>query len=209
MTAVNLIPQRRLHARRMRMRVRLWAGVTAAWAAALVIAHVWAGAAWEDDSPALVAAIAKADAEIQELERSTAAGRVALAEAQATLRARKAVGDQPDWGLLLATLAARLDQQAVLSACILEPAGAQVTGRGSAAAADAQRRMIRPSHYKLTLTGLTRKQDTASAIAIALERTKLFDHVTLLEARRSGFLGEEAVTFRLECALVDPAAEVQ
>lgn len=207
MMSINLIPAYRIHARRMRLRLRIWTGVVGACTLMLAVAHVWVIAAWHDDSDEIRTSIRETDSEIQELERATAASRAALAEAQATLRARRAVSDQPDWGLLLVALSARLDQQAVLSGCILEPAGQ--AGQGSAQRNDAQQKLIRPSKYTLSLTGLTRTQDAASSIAIALEQTGLFEYVTLLEARRAGFKGEEAVTFRLECALADPAAEVQ
>jgi Tfp pilus assembly protein PilN len=177
--------------------------VAACWAVVLFAAHIWVNAAWTDDSSELVAQIERADAQIKDLERQSAAARAALTEAQATLRARKAVQDQPDWGLLLATLASRLDQRAVLSGCSLEPAGENAARR------DPVKTMIRPSRYTLALTGLTRTQDAATALAIALEGTGIFERVSLLEARRAGFRGEDAVSFRLECALADPAAEVQ
>jgi hypothetical protein len=206
MTVVNLVPARRLEARRCRARLRLWCCIALLWCTALAGANLWASAAWLDDTEEVVASIKRTDAEILELERASITASAAIAEAHATLRARRAVGDQPDWGLLLATLAARTDQQGVFSSCILEPEGSMP---GGDAGREASRKMIRPSRYTLGLTGLTRTQDAASNIAIALERTGIFEHVTLLEARRAAFLGQEVVSFRLECALVDPAAEVQ
>jgi hypothetical protein len=205
MTVVNLIPASRLHKRTLRARRRMWGAISAAWACALVAAHVWVNAAWTDDSETLAAEIARAETEIKGLDSQDALGRAALAEAQATLRARRAVQDQPDWGLLLAALASRLDQRAVLSSCTLEPARED----RSSPQGQSHKTMIRPGRYTLALTGLTRTQDAATAIAIALEGTGLFERVSLLEARRAGFRGEDAVNFRLECALVDPAAEVQ
>jgi Tfp pilus assembly protein PilN len=203
MNGVNLLPGYRVHARRVSVRVRLWIGVCACWGLVLAGAHVSLHAMQDDDAASLADQITHADAAIKNLEKQTAAGRSSLAEAGATLRARKAVGDQPDWGLLLATIAARLDQQAVLGGCGLEPAEGVPAGRR------APRAMIRPGSYTLSLSGLARTQDAATAIAISLERTGLFERVSLLEAKRATFHGDDAVSFRLECALVDPAAEVQ
>jgi Tfp pilus assembly protein PilN len=202
--AVNLLPGYRILRRRVRNRIRIWAAVLSGWIIVLVASHSGIRFAWHDDSEELQAAILQADAEIMEVERLRAARTLAITEAQATLRARRAVSDQPDWGLLLATLASRMDQRGVLSTCLLEPAKVEMPRNTP----DSGQRQIRPSRYTLSLSGLVRTQDSASAIAIALERTGLFERVTLKETRRSAFRGDEAVNFSLECAMADPAAEV-
>ena len=72
---------------------------------------------------------------------------------------------------------------AVLSAFQLEPAASS----GPDTAKSAPSPTGRPTHYRLTLSGLARTQEAVSRLAVDLGGIRLFDGVTLAESRRSTF----------------------
>ncbi len=58
----------------------------------------------------------------------------------------------------------------------------------------------------LSISGLGRSQPAVSQFVLRLEAMHLFARVTLLDTNRETFLGGEALGFRIDCSLDDPAA---
>jgi hypothetical protein len=200
---VNLIPLHRLQTRRRAARVRLWAYVVPAVASLLLATYGWLRTAWRTDAGSVRASLAHVEAAIANAEGDIKRLRADLSRSKITLKAHRAVGEQPDWGVLLHLLSGRLGDFAVLKACILEPAVGDVPGSQPGG---------RPGRFRLVLTGLGKDQDAIAAFLLALEaerKSNLFDRVTLLESKRVPFLGKDAVIFRTECTLSDGAAEVK
>jgi hypothetical protein len=205
---INLIPAHRLITRRRAARVRVWLCIAPVCVSALAGSYAWLWGTWETRTSDIKERMSALDAKIAATEHETAGLKAATREAQAALQAARAVADQPDWGLVLSMIASRLDEDVVLSACQLEPADAPLApgatpgataAKGSVSAAGSGR----PTHYRLVLAGLAKTQDAASRLAVELTEGHLFDAVTPQEARRSTFLGEPVVAFRIECSVAD------
>jgi hypothetical protein len=200
MTGVNLIPAGRVQARRRAARLRRWVAVTPLCIFVLAAAYGLLRAIWSTDLDWLKTELARADAQIQVVEKDARSARARIAGLHPIRRAARAVGDQPDWGALLSLVSSRLGHDAVLSACVLMPsdAGARAgSGKDSG----------RPERLTLALTGLARGQEAVSAFVAGLESAGVFDRVAIAESRRSSFSGADAVAFRVECLICDSIPE--
>jgi hypothetical protein len=122
-----------------------------------------------------------------------------LATAERTLKANRAVGNQPDWSLLLALLARNLGDQVVLSQCELKPDVPGEAAVGAAGASD-QPRPARGG-FILKLAGYGETQPDVSRFVLNLERAGLFDQVRLVRTSSRAFLSASAIAFELECGL--------
>ena len=121
-------------------------------------------------------------------------GRISRDEAR--LASGHAVGEQPDWSLLLAMLSSALGDETVLRSIRLQaPPEAAPGGGGGADAA----RSLPP--ITLDLTGLGRTQQVVSEFVLRLEQMPLFKQIRLVDTRREPFLNLHAVVFRIECVL--------
>jgi Tfp pilus assembly protein PilN len=202
MKEVNLIPVSWLDARRRRKRVRLWAGGGSIYALALcgvLLAHANIGAG---DSQPLTEEIGAIRARAQQSSQAAMAVQRDLARAKGVLNASQAVSDQPDWSIVLALLARRLGDEAMLRRVDLRPiAGA--TPSPSAAGAGCQ------APYLLKLSGCGRSPEAVSRFVLALERTGTFDQVKTIKASREPFQEIEVVGFQVECAVGGKACDLK
>jgi hypothetical protein len=206
MTPVNLIPASRMAARRRAARVKAWSTVVPAVASMLMAGYGWLRAAWATDASSLSRDLSTADSSMQSINTEMTRLRGDIARTQMTIRANNAVGRQPDWGLLLLMIASKVRAGLVLTSCSLEPATMPTEASAPAPAGG------RPGHFKLVLTGMGQDQRAVADFVASLDsRTPepLFEQVLLLESRRRPFSGREAMSFRIECALSDAAAEVK
>lgn len=200
MSGINLIPAHRIRQRQAVTRVRRWAMVAPGCGALLLAAILINAASWDTNTATAAAALSEVEQKIKEADASIVRQKRELREQQAVLRANRAVGEQPDWGLLLALLASRLGDDAVLSGCSVEPAAPD-----PGAKAPIKSEAGRPSKLRLTIKGQSRTQEAASRFVIDLERTGVFDRVTLVETKRSEPPFED-VSFEVLCALSDSGA---
>lgn len=209
MIQVNLIPMARRIARDRARRMRFWlaVGITyglllgggfAAWRAA------WAGQI-EDVGPDLM----KCNAASSGLAKSIALANAQLNDAKQSADVTRMVTHQPDWGILLASLAKLNDDDVVLRRCELSsatvatsmappppPAPVAPTAPGTAA------KPIAPPPPKVVVTlhlsGAGRTPMAVSEYVLRLERTGLFEHVELLGTTRDSAMPEGAVSFRVD-----------
>ncbi len=201
-TGVNLIPAARRQAKQQQSRVRWWLTgcvvYTALWIAAFVAAQVVV----RSEDRALRGKFVEGSAMVQEAEKKVHALRGRIGRAEARLASGRAVGEQPDWSLLLAMLSSALGDETVLRSIRLQAppeaapgaAGGSGTPGGAAAA-----RTLQP--ITLEVTGLGRTQQVVSEFVLRLEHTPLFKNVRLVDTRREPFLNNHAVVFRIECVL--------
>ena len=117
-----------------------------------------------------------------------------LATAQRKLQAVEAVGRQPNMGVLLAVLAASIEDEVVLEHCRLGPTKVGQTP---------------DSHLVLELNGYCSSQATVSQFAMRLEKIDLFEQINLVKTTRRPFLSTNAVRFRIECQLGAPPGDQQ
>jgi hypothetical protein len=207
---VDLIPSTRRELHRRRRRVRVWIGAGCAYAALLGGTLVGAAAAWPRDQETPAAALGAATLENEQHRSRTAALAAEIAHKQRELAANKAVGNQPDWSILLALVAEALGPDAALreanltAETITPPAAAPKPPAPGAIQAepvpviDAEPRRS----FSLVLTGLARSQGAVNEVVKRLEATGLFERILLIETRREGTDTQAALTsFRFSCQL--------
>lgn len=186
---INLLPPARRAARRQRRRATRWAVLCAAYSLAAVAI-----------APALSEAAAGSRAlETQQrrlqrdIERATTATTELAREHQELMRSSRLVHElrgSADWGRLLSAIAATIASDAALEGLDLAP---QEEGRG----------------YTLTLTGVAVSQRAVTQLALQLEQLvagdqPLFSSVTIRESRRRVIGATPAVSFSIDCALLEP-----
>jgi hypothetical protein len=198
-TGVNLIPVARREAKQQQTRVRLWLSgcfvYAALWIAAFVAAKVVVGS----EDRVLRAKFVEASAQVQETENAVAALRGRIGRDEVRLASGQAVGEQPDWSLLLAMLSSALGDETVLRSVRLKaPPEAAPGGPDAGGASDAAQTL---PPITLDLTGLGRTQQVVTEFVLRLEQMPLFKQIRLVDTRREPFLNNHAVLFRIECVL--------
>jgi Tfp pilus assembly protein PilN len=186
MNGVNLIPAHRVLARRRRARVHVWTLAIGAYIGALGLAYAAMAAAWSGTNAQWQGKITSLDAQLARDNDALKVKQKELAEKQAARQANSAVGEQPDWSLLLALLARTVQDDVVLESTSLRPADTAATP-------------VKP--MTLALSGLGRTHEAVSDFVLRLEGTKVFSRVSLLETRRTATPRAEAIAFRVEAAL--------
>ena len=202
MKGANLIPRSRVLARRRAARVKMWSSVIPAAASLLMGAYGYLRATWPTETASLREDLEARRAEIKTKTTQSSALLASISRVQRDIRAKDAVGLQPNWGVLLLLVSSHLGKDVVLQSCILDPVSQQ-DGKAVSAAG------TRPTAFRLTLGGVGRDQKAIADFVRALDAQtpgRLFDQVSLLECRRTPFAGREAMSFRIECALSDSGA---
>ena len=211
MKPVNLIPTRRILARQRQRHMRRAAVICSSWA--VVIAGVCA--AGQGVLPGGSAATGgNIDGQLEKVAREVEVNRQAvstvrdeLSGVQATLRATRAIANQPDWSILLALLGHATGDDVMLRSFELQP-NAPVAPAVKAAPTPPGARAPQPSApaprsaaFVLNLGGLGQSQPAVTQFVLRLERVGLFSRVTLLDTSREPFRDGEATSFRLECVI--------
>lgn len=194
MRNVNLIPARRRDAKRRRAHIRWCAVGCAAYALFAIAAGGLAWNAWAGEDPEVRKEIVHVDEEIRRNELALLESGAKLSAEQTMLTAARQIAGQPDWSFLLALLAEKADNQMVLRSCQLRPA-AEVAGEARSA------EMHAAGSLMVIVSGVARSPQGAQQYVLRLEKTGLFDRVTLVETRREPFLNGEASAFRVDCVL--------
>lgn len=200
--AINLLAAPRRAALAWRHRLRIWIGIVIAWAfivaaAAAVVRPVSTPLSEiRNDIAESKRVIANKQLVLSDLKRQTAA-------AQRELETSRAVGDHPDWSIMLGLLAARCGEDIVLERCELIPpapaqSGAAPAGRVAGDVADS-------AGASFVIEGIARSQREPPRFALAIEELGLFESVTLLEMRPrpAGTFRDDLplVSFRVRCII--------
>jgi len=197
--AINLIPRERLLSRLRHERFRFWAAACSAYLVLLGAALGACYAVWGNHNAPLSQQVEQTQRSIAESTQKIKRINIELPKVVAALEASRAMGNQPDWSVLLTVLTKTLGDTIVLNNCRLELAG------HTSPAPDGQTRSNRldvplgQRSYKLTLTGLGQTQTAVSHFVLRLERIELFKEVKLIKCNRCEFLNAEAVAFTVEC----------
>jgi len=153
---------------------------------------------------ALAEEITRTDARIRTSDRTLKNLQGELAAEQWKLDSCRAVGKQPDWGVLLRLLAEKLSHEVVLKQCQL--VRAEDTPPPATAAAAPEQAYAQGGagggRFVLVVNGLGRSHTAVSQFVLRLEKIGLFDRVTLIKTSRESFVKGQAVAFQLECLLV-------
>ena len=187
MPNINLIPISRRDARRRRRNVRWCAAGCAAYALAATLFAAVAWCTWGGDDPQIRQQLAKAEQEIHRNEASLAQAKARLVGSQSVALATHHIEDQPDWSVLLALLAGKADDQIVIRGCEVRTSSSPAAGNGPA--------------LIVSVGGVARSPADAQQYVLRLERSGLFERVTLLDTHREPFLSSEGAAFRIESIL--------
>ena len=199
--AVNLVSAARRQARQRRQRIARWTGGVAIYALALIALWMGTHVVWTGTQRSLASQLDQAEQRIDQTRQRMQELRPELAEARTTLAASRAVGNQPDWSLLLSLLSKLLDERTVLTGVKLEPKtdGPPMPGHADDGPTDA--RFTAAGPFVLRISGLGRSQSAVSDYVLRLEDTALFEQVTLIDTHPEPFRDQEAVGFRIRCQL--------
>lgn len=201
MNYVNLIPAPRRQAKACRSRLVRWAIVLGVYAGVLVAGHFVCDSRWSADGGALASEIRASAAQLGATNSLMLSIHGELVETEEKLRSARAVGRQPDWGVLLALLAKNVRSEVVLELCRLRPVDGARGGRGGGSSGKGEAdgvvgRLDRP--LLLELSGLATSQAAVSRFVLRLEKTGLFEQVRLVSTNQRSFQKRNVVSFRLE-----------
>lgn len=190
MNGVNLIPAHRVLARRRRARVHAWTIGVGAYAVSLAAVYAVMAMTWGGSTAEWQARLASLDAQLARDTEDLKTRQKELSEKNAARQANSAVGEQPDWSMLLGLIARTVRDDVVLESTSLRPA-------------DTAAKPAKP--VTVALSGLGRTHASVSDFVLRLEGTKVFSRVALLETRRTATARAEAISFRVEAALAEEA----
>ena len=199
----NLIPAGRLLARVRSRRSRRWATVCIAYGLLLLAAYGVCYAVLGGRDQGLTAELNATSGRIRHSGIAIASISNRLARVRAELDANRAVGNQPDWSVLLAMLSGSLQEDIFLRSCTLYPADSG-GGQSPRAAELREKSDFLPAGqrpYKFVLGGYGRSHMAVSQFALRLENQPLFDEVRVLKTSREPLLANSAIAFKLECSL--------
>lgn len=217
MNTGNLIPEYRLNARRKRRCIRHWIVGCAGYTVFLALAFPVAGMVWVQDK-SLAAQLLTVRQDVSDTEQLLKQVENELDNARTTLNATKLVENQSDWSILLAVLAGEVGDDVVLKTCQIEPMNTNAEGEpGSASISplrslagaiashseseDKPRIHVEADQFLIELQGFGLTQRAVSLFVLRLERTGLFEKVTLKETRREPFMQDHAIAFQVKCYL--------
>ncbi|MGH7130761.1 MAG: hypothetical protein ACREJO_02315 [Phycisphaerales bacterium] len=208
MKSLNLIPERRRLVQRLSRRKQSWMLVSGAYALVAIGGAYFALPRSGRDEETIMRDLTNLRGQAAQLDTQLKSSRDAAGAAQKQLTAANAVGEQPDWSILLAKLAEERGTEVVLES--VELATVQVQDKPKPDAklkAGAKPPTLRET-IMLKLAGATRSPDEAYVFARRLEQTGLFAQARVLETRPRDLLGEQVSGFRIECAFNErPAAK--
>lgn len=199
-TSFNLIPKRRLEAKSRRARMRAWIIACTAYAVVILGAYALTQSASGGPDSALAAHLAKAAAETKKWDRQVRMLRGKVGKARLTLEANRAVGEQPDWAVVLALLAKNLDDDLVLKRCKLHPEPVEKPKSKSKKRTKGEP-APKPKRFILDISGFGRSQKAISQFVLRLEGSKLFEKVTAVKTNREPFMAGKAMAFQIRCLL--------
>jgi Tfp pilus assembly protein PilN len=207
MKSKNFIPAHRLHARGRRRRLRGWALLCGGYMVVLAGGSLVCRGLWHDGQVGMADQLDKVASRVDESRQEMAALKTTLASAESTLNAKRALHDEPDWSKLLVLLVDGLDDEIVLTKCLLSPPKPPQKTPGAGGQAAAARGD--DSVFVLHLAGYGRNQAAVSRFVLGLEQMSLFDQVRRSKTRREPFLADYAIAFELECPLGGPGGPNQ
>ena len=197
MNEVNLIPARRREAKARKARLRKWTLTLAAYLVVLLAGYFLLDRYAMGNTQALRSQSKRAVTELGRARQMIGALNRELDQAGKKLQTAQQIGGQPDWGALLAILSQNKNDNVVLNYCRMDQAGAgeNVSKAPEAKSGSGDAPLV------LELGGFAKAQSDVSGYVLRLETLGLFGKVKLVKTNRELYLGQEAVSFRLECTL--------
>lgn len=206
MRCVNLIPAPRRDRIRRKRTVRRWAGGSVVYASMLLGVYLLCSAAWGSGSLPVSGQLDQTGRRINVTREAIEKLESRLGRVKAKLSANESVGNQPDWGLVLALVGRKTGPYVVLRRCDLLPIG-EPDEKGRPKPVDVttlapQRAGGLEGGYRLSLEGVGRDQTAVWRFVLGLEKLGLFDEVKMVNSQGEAFNGKRAVGFHVQCELL-------
>ena len=207
MIRANLIPQARRDRAARRRHARRCVVLTGGYLAVVIISlagyHVALGPGGSEDLSDEIAA-----AESQ-LVRNQARQDKAAAELDAVrnrILANNVVAKAPRWSVLMGQLSDSASEELVLRRMLLVPLsvsaeGQTLVGLQASTWQETIAQFEPATGFTLRLWGVGRSHEAVLAFVLSLERSALFDEVTLVGTRPERFMDRDATAFEVRCSL--------
>ena len=209
MTAIDLTPVSMARTLGGRRRARAWSMGLSAYALVLAAALGVVLAA-APRSEGVRAKVARVQAEVDGARRDLAVVSGEMTRLQRELDAARAVGDHPDWSIVLGLIAGvKQGRDVVLEHALLTPvlpAAPQATGAKRRKTPTKAQDPAVPTGYQIMLSGLARTELDASKFALGLEQVGAFDRVTLVSTRARPIESATYTAFEIRIELNDAAS---
>lgn len=197
--------------------MRRWIAGCVGYTVFLVLAFPFASMVWVQDK-SLAGQLLMVRQDVGDAELLLNQVENELEDMRTTLHATKLVENQSDWSILLAVLAGEVGDDIVLKTCKVEPMNADAERKrgftsnspvrrlagaiaSSSESEDKPRIHVEAERFLIDLQGYGLTQRSVSLFVLRLERTGLFEKVTLKETRREPFMQDQAIAFHVQCYL--------
>lgn len=211
MRTINLIPVDRVRTSERRDRIRRWTTIVCGYAGITALACLVAHVPLAQHSPQakielerLAARAAKAADDRARLHERLVAQRRALENA-------KAVGEHPDWSILLESIARIRSDRAAVESLTLTAAPLDQKPPTAPAASQAPEAKAKPrkgTAYTLKLTGFVTGPGEVFDFARAVEQLKVFDEVRVKDSRSATLGVMPATRFEIEAVATEFKEEI-
>ncbi|XVJ59559.1 MAG: hypothetical protein HEQ23_09195 [Tepidisphaera sp.] len=136
---------------------------------------------------------------IAESDKSAGTWRSQAAAASKTIEARKAVGEHPDWGLLIERLAGAAGPSVAIEEIAISNGTVTVAAppASSVPGAPVPKQPVRRK-WVVAVSGLAPKQSTVGQVVSVIEQWGLFNRVKLIESKARSIGKVDAVGFKIE-----------
>jgi Tfp pilus assembly protein PilN len=193
MIAVNLIPRDRLCRARRYDRMRAWCCTLVVYGALVGGVMLIATRMMATDDAALLTRVERLDDESHLLEQAVRKLKMEVSTAATALAASRAIGEHPDWSVLLSQIASLRGDSLVLNEVEISP-------RSAPGAANT---VVRPAAYTLRFAGVGEDHRAVTQLALRLESLGIFDRVAIIDTRTQDAGRPGMVGFKIECHLSD------
>lgn len=134
---------------------------------------------------------------IVESDAQAAFARAKAAAASKDIEAQKAVGEHPDWGLLIERLAGAAGSSVAIEEVVITYTPVETPKAPSGSVKPAPDSIPR-RRWAVAASGIAPKQSTVAKVVAAIEAWGLFDRVKLVESKARTFGQVQAVGFKIE-----------
>lgn len=205
MIPVNLMPSHRIAARARRASVRAWCVGLSIYAGAIAGVGVLVNLPTNGASPRLQAELARLDQAAQRSGDANTRLTAVVADQRRRLDAARAVGEHPDWSVLLEHLARARGGRTTLEQVELKRESATITPKPDPAPRGAKpgKPLVRTSHA-LLIAGHAATPGAVFEYARALESLGVFDAVLVKDTRNASLGSMPTTRFEIRATITEP-----
>jgi hypothetical protein len=215
MTPINLIPIERRIAAAKHRRIRAWSTVAGGYAVLVLIGCIAANAPLASHSPQVKADLERLAQRTERANTERTRIEAQLTQQRRQLETARAVGEHPDWSILLDAVARTKAERAALDSVTLttrlvEAKSLPTLPADAAAAASAAKVKPAPTPtYTLRLTGFVVGPGEVFEFARAIEQLSVFDDVRVKDSRSAPLGAMSATRFEIEASVADAKGDTQ